>query len=536
MSSASIPTSSRIRLLTAHPWARIVAWTVGILLLVVAVLLVVIWRNWPYRYGKVQPLLEKVLASQIEIQHYQLAYFPRPGFQAYGITLHRHSTDAKLPPIGTAKELIVRGGWIDLLTFRKHVEAVDIEGLHVVLPPAGSKQRAEDFPKGSTSDFAGPTTTVGELSIRDGVFEIKSSDGTAPQVFPVRKFIVRDLVQHHAVRYTVDMITPQPNGHLLAQGSFGPLNVNNLGDSPFSGTFTYEQAQLKTVGSLRGELSGKGDFHGTLASLAIKGSTDTPQFAVADGRPTPLKADVDATVNALNGDIVLNSVEARLGSSPLRAHGAISGSPKRTAVDIDALHSRAQDLMRPFNHDRPPITGAVSLRLHAQILPQSRKGEDFLSRLHVEASLDAPTERLTDHTTEEKLSAFSERAQGAKDKGAPGDPPDAEVLTGLSGPLSLRNGIVTSERLHVVMAGASADLHGSYSFRDKGAHLTGNLTMQADISHTATGWKAKLLKPLAPFFKHKSKDADQPAVTVIPIAITGKPGSYKVSGNLLHTK
>jgi len=54
--------------------------------------------------------------------------------------------------------------------------------------------------------------------------------------------------------------------------------------------------------------------------------------------------------------------------------------------------------------------------------------------------------------------------------------------------------------------------------------------MDTDISHTATGFKSFLLKPLAPFFKKKNAGA------VIPIAVTGLPGHYQVSQNIAHNK
>ena len=51
--------------------------------------------------------------------------------------------------------------------------------------------------------------------------------------------------------------------------------------------------------------------------------------------------------------------------------------------------------------------------------------------------------------------------------------------------------------------------------------------MQSDVSHVTSGFKAILLKPLAPFFK---KDG---AGAVVPIAITGTPHHYKVGQNIL---
>jgi hypothetical protein len=54
--------------------------------------------------------------------------------------------------------------------------------------------------------------------------------------------------------------------------------------------------------------------------------------------------------------------------------------------------------------------------------------------------------------------------------------------------------------------------------------------MQADVSHAATGFKSILLKPLIPFFKKRKAGA------VVPIEVSGKPGSYKVNQNLLGNK
>jgi hypothetical protein len=54
--------------------------------------------------------------------------------------------------------------------------------------------------------------------------------------------------------------------------------------------------------------------------------------------------------------------------------------------------------------------------------------------------------------------------------------------------------------------------------------------MDTDISHTTTGFKSFLLKPLAAFFKTKNAGA------VVPIAVTGTPGNYKVTQNLTHSK
>ena len=71
---------------------------------------------------------------------------------------------------------------------------------------------------------------------------------------------------------------------------------------------------------------------------------------------------------------------------------------------------------------------------------------------------------------------------------------------------------------------------GTFRFHGEVAHLTGNLKMDTDISHTATGFKSFLLKPLAPFFKKKNAGA------VVPIAVTGTAGHYQVSQDIGHNQ
>jgi hypothetical protein len=80
------------------------------------------------------------------------------------------------------------------------------------------------------------------------------------------------------------------------------------------------------------------------------------------------------------------------------------------------------------------------------------------------------------------------------------------------------------------MPGVDVDLTGSFNLRSSTVDLTGNLRMQSDISHTTTGFKSVLMKPLIPFFKKNKAGA------VIPIAVTGSPGEYKVTQDILHRK
>jgi hypothetical protein len=487
-------------------------------------------RYWPYRYRNVKPLLEGVLASKVTVREYHRTYFPYPGFIAEGLVLRRDSAP-NLPPVGTTGKLIVRGSWLDLLLLRDRVRLVDLVGLHVVIPPVGSAANHEDFPPGASADFAGPETLVEELRIHHGQLDIQRVDGGV-YAYPVENLVIRNLQRGRAIGYTVDMSSSMPSGHILSSGRFGPLNPGDLGGTPLSGDFNLNQVKLSDIGKLAGQADVSDHFSGTLRAVHGNFTASTPDFAVAGGRPTPVSGSADLTINGLNGDIALNAVELKTGASTIHSHGLIAGTgPKTTNLDFTIANARIQDLMRPFMKGKVPVAGPVWISGHALVLP-AQNGVKFTKRLVVQAALEAPAEKSTSRETEQSLTAFSQRASGAKTTPAAAEAPDpeADVFTNIAGHASIKDGIASSRDLHVQFPGASTTLTGTWNLESTAAHFTGDLRMDTDISHVTTGFKSLLLKPLAPFFK-KGK-----AGAVIPIAITGSSPNYKVGQDIIGNK
>ncbi len=499
---------------------------------VAAVLLLLGWyeadKHWPFRYRNVEPLLQKVFASQIRIDHYQRIYFPNPGFVAQGITLRRNSAP-DLPPLGSADRLVVLGNWSDLLLLRKRVALVEVTGLHTVIPPVGSRANKEDFPPGSSSDFAGPTTGVEEFHLIDATLDLMRDVGTRLR-YPIRDLKIHGLEKGKPFSFELDMDNAIPSGRVQATGSFGPLNPQNLGGTAVSGRFTFAPAHLEDIGNLHGTLTGEGQFSGAIDAMEASASTVTPDFAVGKGRRVKVDGRAQATVNGLNGNVVLHRIELRTGGTLIQAGGSVAGSPKVAELDLNVVNGRAEDLLAPFLANRPPVVGVVWVRSHAHVDP-AIGGAKFLHRLHMDGVFRIPAERLTNHATEKSLTAFSERAQGGRETAAQASAdPTADVLSSVEGSVRMQDGVLLTRRLRFGVPGAAADLRGTYSLRNGAAHLVGQLTMAADLSHATTGWKSMLLRPLAPFFRKK------PAGAVVPIAVTGTPGKYKVGQDLLHDK
>ncbi len=476
--------------------------------------------HWPYRYRIVKPLMEDVLGSQIIITRYHRTYFPHPGFVAEGITLRRKSAP-DLPPLGSVEQLAVQGTWGDLIALRERVALIDIRGLHLVIPVPGSAANKKDFPPGSAADFAGPETMIQQLKVHNGLLDIMRSNGTRFS-FPVRELDLSGFQRGRAADYMVVMENAVPWGHISSTGKFGPLNARNLAGTPISGTYSFSSVRLSDIGALHGTLNSSGSFRGPLGALEADGAAETHDFAVSAGKPTPVSGNVRCTVNGLTGDVVLHQVEVRSGATSATAQGAIVGSPKTTNLDFEA-QGRAQDALRPFVHSDVPIAGPASVRGHALVGP-AREGRGFLERLQVDGVFNVPSELATNPSTEKHLTEFSDRAQ------IHDDTPNADALLSLQGSAQIRNGIASSRHLTFQVAGARATLGGTFNFHNQVVDLTGDLAMQAGLSHAVTGFKSVLLKPLDPFFK-KGK-----AGAILPVRVSGEPGHYEVKQNLAHAK
>ena len=482
--------------------------------------------NWPYRYRKIKPMLEDDLASQVEIASYRRIYWPNPGFVATGLTLRRKSA-LNLPPLGHADRMVVRGRWSDLLLLRQRVQTVEVTGLHIVVPPLGSKANHANFPPGSSSDFTGPDTAIEMFKIHNSILEILGDDGHR-LIFPIRELDLAHFEKNQAITYSLDLQNAIPSGRVQSRGTFGPLNARNIGITPVSGNFTFTAVHLHDLGNIAGTMSAKGEFHGPLAALEAHADTLTPDFSVDGGRPTRVAASTQCTVNGINGDVSIHAIDAHTGASAIHAIGTVQGSPKATNLDIEVKRGRAEDLMRPFMEKEVPINGPVWLRSHAYLEPEGHG--PFLHRLHVTGVFDVPSERITDQKTEKSLTDFSHRAEGKRDKADDSPNPRADTLSSLQGPARIEDAIASSSRLAFCIPGAQADLSGTFNFHTKVVHLVGTLRMDTDISHTTTGFKSFLLKPLAPFFKKKNAGA------LVPIAVTGAPGHYQVTQDLSHNK
>ncbi len=325
-------------------WVHIVIVAVGALL---ATAVVLISANWPYRHRKIAPMLEDVLACDVTFTGYHRIYFPRPGFVATGITMRRKSAP-NLPPLGHVDSMLVEGTWSDLIMLRQRVELVDITGLHIAVPPIGSKENHEDFPPGSASDFEGPDTMIERFVVHDSLLEILRMDGK-PLSFPIKQLEIRNLHKGQALTYAVDMQNALPTGHILAHGSMGPMVGKDFLATPVSGNFAFTQVNLHDVGDISGIPR---CAWGLQRHSAVDGGRDFRRFAelllstTASQRRSAQPCEAPFTVRMATWTI--QSIDVKIRETNIHAVGSVKGDPKLTNFDISVDQGRAEDLMEPF--------------------------------------------------------------------------------------------------------------------------------------------------------------------------------------------
>ncbi len=141
------------------------------------------------------------------------------------------------------------------------------------------------------------------------------------------------------MQYRATLTNALPPGEIVSTGSFGPWNSNDPAQTPLSGTATFRNANLGAFSGIAGTLSSDQDFQGTLGRIEVKGKVDIPDFKLTKtDNQEPLASEFHLTVDAMNGDVLLQQVDALLVRTKIVAHGSIAGKTgqkgKTTSLDL----------------------------------------------------------------------------------------------------------------------------------------------------------------------------------------------------------
>jgi AsmA-like protein len=455
---------------------------------------------WPFQQKAVVQDLQQASDSQVRLRGFRRTYFPAPGCVIDGVEFY-HGTNAATPMI-TIQKLIIRGSYFGVVT--RSLSNITAEGLRVSIPALGSGETFHTKPSKITIDEIVANGAVLEFALR--------APGAAPLRFEIQEAVLRNVGWNGAASYRVKVRNPEPPGEIAAEGKFGVWNVSDPGQTPVSGKYRFDQADLSVYGGIAGTLSSAGKFGGVLKHIDIDGTTDTPDFEVTSGgHKVDLISQFSAYVDALHGDTFLKHVDAHFGKTQVVADGSVAksadGQGKTALIDLHAKDGRIEDMLRLFvRADRAPMSGKVSLQASVEIPPGEQK---FVKKLKLRGAFGVDAGGFTPDT-QESIDKLSAGARGEKQT----DDPET-VLSDLSGQVAIENGTANFANLRFTVPGAHSRMHGSYNLISDKIDLRGQLRVDTKISNTTNGGKAVLLKMVDPFFR-KKRDGE-----VLPVRISG---------------
>lgn len=457
-------------------------------------------RLWPFEQGPVLQDLKEASDSSISIRGFHRTYFPAPGCVIDGLAF-RHG-DAIAQPLIAIEKLTIRGSYLGILT--QHVPLIKAEGMHIFIPPFGTGASFHTQPSKITIDEFIASGTVVEFGSRN-----PQKQGLR---FDVHEATLRHVRSNGPMQYRLKVHNPEPPGEIETAGEFGPWRRGNPGETPLSGDYTFEHADLNVYHGIGGTLSSQGKFGGVLKHIDVSGSTDIPDFEVRSGHhQVHLATQFSAYVDGTDGDTYLKRVDAHFLRTQVVAEGSIAKIPgrkgKTALIDLTVKQGRIEDVLGLFvKGPRAPMSGPVGLKAKVEIPPGK---ERFLEKVKLQGTFGIDEGTFTKPDTQIDVNKLSAGARGQNK-----DDPET-VLADLKGQVRLEHGISTFTELSFGVPGASAQLHGTYNVIDHRIDLHGQLQVDTQISKTTTGMKALLLKVMDPFFKKRRRGE------VVPVHIGG---------------
>jgi hypothetical protein len=486
-------------------------------LVAAAVLGIVVYRAEPTIRARVIETLSTRFKSKVELDAFHVSLIKGlevsgSGLRIFGET-DPNNYQPGFQPILNVAEFEFHIGIHDLFHTPLHVNTVFVKGLELNLPPREHR-----------SEMASMQPKAGKIEIVVDRFDCDNSrfivntlkPGKLPLEFDIEKLTMTTIGAGAPMHFAAKLINPKPVGQIDSTGLFGPWQPDSPRDTPVSGTYSFDHADLGTIKGIGGILSSTGKYSGVLDKIVVDGATDTPDFRIAiSGRAVPLHTDFHATVDGTTGDTYLEPVKARILNTSLVANGSVvrlkDPAGHRVELDVVIEKGKIDDLLKLAVRTEPPVvTGLVHLKTKFDLSP----GEaDVANRLKLRGNFEVSQAHFTNDKIQNKVDTLSMRSQGKPKKAQDGAPDN--IPSDLGGTFSLADGRLTFSQLQFRVPGTQVNLTGTYSLDGNEFEFHGKARLDARLSHMVAGWKSILLKPVDPFF---SKNG---AGTELPVKVTG---------------
>jgi hypothetical protein len=431
-----------------------------------------------------------------------------------GLTL-RSEQHPEAPPLFSIRRFTAEFKLDSLFQPRKVVNHVTLEGMDIRIPPpgerpsfsgkarAGSKSAADAPPSTapSTPPNAEPKTGVliEDITVQNASLTLLPRDPhKIPLRFDIHHMRLESIGAGVGMKYEASLTNAKPPGNIQASGTFGPWVANDLGETPITGNYRFDHADLGVFNGIAGTLNSTGSFDGKLSAINASGDASIPNFRLKmTGNPVPLVVRFTILVDGGNGNTILKPVVAKLGSTNFTTSGGIirheAGLPRAISLDVAMPDGDLRDVLRLAMRGEPFMEGRLALKTKIDIPPLTGKVRE---KLELNGHFEVSEGKLLRSNFQGYLDGLSRRAQGQ-----PQNHDIDQVVSQMAGAFQLENAVIRFSQLSFGVPGAKLDLAGNYDLDSEAIAFAGSVKLQATVSQMVTGWKRWVLKPVDPFFE-----------------------------------
>lgn len=443
--------------------------------------------------------------SQVQLGEFHVSI--RHGLSVEGENLSlRSNLEPALPPQIVVRQFRFHARLLDMFHSPMHIGLVEVRGLVVRIPPA--ERRAEMVSAENRRKRL--AISIDRVLCTDALLLMIPADpNRVPLRFAIRSLSLWSVGPGHPMRFQASLLNPRPVGEIATAGNFGPWHARHPGNTPIAGIYSFTNADLSTTKGIAGKLSSSGRFAGKLDTIAVDGSTDTPDFSLhISGRQVALHTNFHAIVNGTNGDTYLQPVHAHFLNTFLTATGYVVRAHARKGHDIylnvSIDRGRVEDLLLLGVKAGPPVmSGALQMKTKFEL----KAGAESVSR-RVRMAGTFQTENVTfsNRRLQKRIDELSLRSQGrvreAKLLEAQSQTavPLPDIPARMQGDFQLQDRDLTLPRLVCTVPGTEIQLAGNYTLDGKEFDFTGKARMDAHVSQMVGGWQGALLRPLNRLF------------------------------------
>jgi hypothetical protein len=498
-------------------WKAVLWITGGAILTMLGILLlasIVIARR---ARDRVEEWLTRQYNGNAELAEFRVTIpFPRVQFEGAGLVV-RFRGRQDLPPLVAVKRFTLRTPIWGLLRRSSDIAYLGLDGLQLNIPPREASGRASEM-KAVTGRFR--ATRFDEIVAENAVLRILTQKpGKDPLEFDIQDLRLHSTRADGALEFRAALSNPKPPGKITSVGVFGPWNSETPSLTAVSGTYEFADADLGVFPGIAGILESRGTYQGVLEQIRVDGTTEIPDFRLTrSGHLLQLSTTFHATVDGTDGDTSLHPVEAHFGQTTFVAEGSVENvkgqKGKTITLDVNSNRARIEDLLLLATKQPPGLAGPMRFKAELILVPGPKEIPD---RMKLNGSFDLGSVHFRSSALQQKFDNLSKRSQGKPQEVV--NPEDAtagdDISSSMKGNFRLDRGILSLAALDFEVPGAKVGLDGTYSLDDETLDLHGELSTQAKLSETTTGFKSFLLKFADPVF------AKQGSGAVLPIKITG---------------